>query len=100
MALLRPEARGRMMIWNPPRKSAVHIYEASSPLVPLGAGSWTFTDTDGGTVFTTRFTLKVDRLPWYVSRWLLRLAVWWDTWRSLRRLRAMVIREARGQARG
>lgn len=94
MGLIKPEARGKMMRWNPPRQSAVQISEASSPLVPLGAGSWTFTATpDGGTEFTTRFTLKVESLPWWASRWLFREAVRWDTWRSLRRLRAMVMKE-------
>lgn len=94
MGFMRPKAQGRMMIWNPPRQSSVHIYEAASRLVPLGAGSWTFIATPGGTRFTTRFTLQEQKLPWYVSRWFLRQAVWWDTWRSLRRLRAMVIRSA------
>jgi uncharacterized protein YndB with AHSA1/START domain len=94
MGLLRPEARGKMLRWNPPRQSAVQIFEASSPLVPVGAGSWTFDALpDGSTRWTTRFTLQVERLPWWVSRWAFRQAVYWDTWRSLRRLRRMVMAE-------
>lgn len=96
MGLLRPSARARMLRWNPPRQSAVQVYEASSPLVPLGAGSWTFDSLEnGGTRWTTRFTLQEQALPWWVSRWFFRQAVYWDTWFSLRRLRAMLLRELR-----
>lgn len=96
MGLIRPEARGVMRRFVPPRQSAVQILEASHLLVPVGAGSWTFEPVDGGTRFTTRFTLKTEALPWWVWRGGFRLAVWWDTWRSVRRLKRMVEGEARG----
>lgn len=90
---LRPTVKGRMLRWNPPRQSAVQVHEASSPLVPVGAGSWTFDAQEGGgTRWTTRFTLRPEALPWYIPRSLYRWAVYWDTWRSLRRLRAMALR--------
>lgn len=91
---LRPVVRGRFLRWAPPQQSVVQIDQGRSSLTPAGAGSWTFKAVgEGQTELTSRFTLRTETLPWWMPAWLYAKAVEWDTRRSFRRLRQLIIRK-------
>lgn len=93
MGLLRPTATGRFMRWAPPHQSALQVEQGTSRLTAAGAGSWTFKEQNGETILTSRFTLQEKSLPWWISRWLYLKVVEWDTSRSFRRLRRLVLQQ-------
>ncbi len=98
VGLLRPKVKGRLLRWAPPRQSVVQVVaEEQSPFVVSGAGSWTLEPIAGGTRYTSRFRLDLRQLHPLMPRWLYRWAVLWDTRRSFRRLRALVLRKMRKQ---
>jgi len=95
MGLMRPTANGRFLRWAPPHQSALQVEQGSSRLTAAGAGSWTFKERNGETVLTSRFTLQDQGLPWWMPRRFYLKVVEWDTIRSFRRLRRLVLEQQR-----
>lgn len=92
MGPLRPRSSGTLLRWAPPFQSVLQAHAVNTRLIPSGAGSWTFEPIDGGTRFTTRFTYDETKLHPLLPKRLYHRIVAWDTRRSLRRLRSLVLR--------
>ncbi len=91
--VFRPRVDVTLTHFDPPRQSILRIDHSTSRLLPGGGGTWLFEETEDGTRFTTRFNLKYeDRMP--APEWLIRWGVSWDTRRSLRGLRRLVLKLA------
>ncbi len=89
--IFRPCIDASLTHFDPPRQSILRIDRSTLRLLGGGGGTWVFEEISDGTRFTTRFNLKyVGHLP--APEWLIRWGASWDTRRSLRNLRRMVIR--------
>lgn len=90
---LRPVAEAVFLRFDPPRQSMVRIGTAAPDIVPTGGGTWIFEETESGTRMISRFNLNLEgkRTPY----WLVRALVRFDTTRSLKRLKKLVMRLAR-----
>lgn len=96
--LLRPTSHAVLLVCQPPHKTVLRTLTTSTSWMPVDAGSWTFTPTGSGTNFTSRFNLETEKLPPYVWKWLMLKLVEWDTRRSFRRLRRLVLSRLAQQA--
>ena len=91
MGPLRPRSSGTLLRWAPPFQSVLQAHAVNTRLIrPRRA--WTFEPIDGGTRFTTRFTYDETKLHPLLPKRLYHRIVAWDTRRSLRRLRSLVLR--------
>lgn len=90
----RPVGKAKFILFNPPKQSILRIEQVKPAIIPTGGGTWMFQEIENGTRMVSRFNLDTKKSK-FSADWLTWFFVWFDTTRSLKKLRKLVLKKVK-----